>query len=364
MRHLYLFNPDNDLALGRDLANYTPPPAAANLRVAGACLPLWYGADGDEFVATGVNGRWLSGVCDTFGIGVDVYDHVPADKMPTPWGWSRATRTDFRRLGFSDNALPTDSALEAIRALSHRRSTAELHRLLPPGLLVSAPVEVSEWSTLEEFLATHPRAMLKLPYSSSGRGLAPVDRDGLARRRAEIEGMVRRQGSVMAEPWVEKCCDFALLYNMEVGRARAAGISLFETDANGNYTGNILAPEGALRAQVAAHCDPTALATLETALPRALEALIGENYEGPLGVDFIAEAGSGRIAMCEMNLRMTMGHFATLFHRLHCVSGTEGRFAIANQRPGGEATVANGKFAGGILPLNPPGEKFVFYAQI
>ena len=100
MRKAHLFFPENDLALARDLARYTAPPAAVRLRKAGAALPLWYGANGDCFVAQGVDASWLDSVKGRFGMDIDVFDYRPERYSPVPWGWSKASRTYFESLGF------------------------------------------------------------------------------------------------------------------------------------------------------------------------------------------------------------------------------------------------------------------------
>ena len=122
MRKAHLFFPENDLALARDLARYTAPPAAVRLRKAGAALPLWYGADGDCFVAQGVDALWLDSVKGRFGMDIDVFDYRPERYSPVPWGWSKASRTYFESLGFGRQALPDDSRLAALRNRASYRS--------------------------------------------------------------------------------------------------------------------------------------------------------------------------------------------------------------------------------------------------
>ena len=137
MRKAHLFFPENDLALARDLARYTAPPAAVRLRKAGAALPLWYGANGDCFVAQGVDASWLDSVKGRFGMDIDVFDYRPERYSPVPWGWSKASRTYFESLGFGRQSLPDDSRLEALRTLSHRRTASDIARRLGPRLLVA-----------------------------------------------------------------------------------------------------------------------------------------------------------------------------------------------------------------------------------
>lgn len=373
MSRLHLFCPENDLALARDIERYTPPPAASRLKMAGECLPLWYGDAGDSFVCYGVNAQWLDNVCGTFGIDMQPYDFNPAGLTPAPWGWSRAVRADFRSLGFDREALPTDAVLDDIRRLSHRRTAATItRRLLEAGIPSLAPPAalISSEAELEQALGSGGELMFKAPWSSSGRGLIPVSPREAQAKRPQLIGIIRRQGSVMAEPRHPRGTDFALLYNMENGKALFRGLSLFATDANGVYTANILAPQEQLRLQIASACTKEIFEALVPALQSALEAEIASAYQGPLGVDFMAIDSRWRLALCEVNLRRTMGHVCLDLYDRYVEPGRLGRFEIT---PRTDATpelravrpeVFDGHLRRGTLFLNPPGSDFDFKATV
>ena len=126
--HLYF--PENDLALAADLDNYTPPRQAQIMHRDGATLPLWYGRDGDVFIAQGVNDRWYGFVRDAFGMYVDIFTDNVCEYDPAPWGWSRASRRAYMRAGFSPASLPDNRQLQLIRELSNRLTAIDIaHRL-------------------------------------------------------------------------------------------------------------------------------------------------------------------------------------------------------------------------------------------
>lgn len=380
MRRLHLFNPDNDLALAANLANYTPPPAASRLRRSGECLPLWYGADGDTFVSTGTDARWLDAVRGAFGMDVDVWPDDTAAFAPEPWGWSKATRTDFRHLGFEADALPSDAALDAMRALSHRRTAAALHALLPQQSLTPAAVEVDSFDALARQLEVWPHAVVKLPWSSSGRGVMGVSLSELTSRRPALEGAIRRQGSAMVEPRLAKGLDFAMLFDMDGGRATYRGLSLFDADIAGGYAGNRLMPQPEIEGAIKAATSAAAFDAIRAALAPALAQLIGTAYSGPLGIDFFTVEGSDRIALAEINLRRTMGRFCLDFADRYLAPGTRARFDIAPWQPGpaparnglltaGSAMadaplIVDGRLAAGTLALNPPASSFLFRVAV
>lgn len=371
MSRLHLFFPENDLALARDLERYTPPPAAARLRRSGEALPLWYGDNGDRFVATGINARWLDSMRDSFGIDIDVFDYRPEAYEAAPWGWSRASRREYLNLGFTPSALPDDSALEAMRALSNRRTAAKIRRrlgeLLPDARLMPAARECATPDEVARCVDEFGKVVVKLPWSSSGRGLMIVDAKTLPGQTSAIVGMTGRQGAVMVEPWLSRRSDFALLYRMEGGRARYCGLSLFETTDSGSYSGNILAPQEEIGSRLRAECDAATFDALPAALGAVLSEIIGTAYSGPLGVDMMSVCDSDNVAIAEMNLRNTMGHVALALYGRHIAPGAHGHFLVLpreNAPEAPEVIVTDGRLAGGSLDLLPPGTDFVFRAEL
>ncbi|MDE6134959.1 MAG: hypothetical protein K2F79_05235, partial [Muribaculaceae bacterium] len=281
---VHLFFPENDLALALDLTNYTPPPAAVRLRRSGEALPLWYGAEGDSFISTGVNAEWLDKMRSLFGMGVGVYGYDASGCVAAPWGWSKASRKVYADRGFAPADLPDDARLERIRELSHRRSSVFIGERLARALSFPlAPVarECRTYADVEAFVAANGESVLKLPWSSSGRGLVRTDRSTLEGQRRMVEGMIRRQGSVMAEKFLEKSKDFAMLFTAEGGCCRYEGLSLFTTDRVGSYSGNELAAQDELGRRIGC----PVLGELSELLPGILQELIGDAYQGPLGVD-------------------------------------------------------------------------------
>lgn len=355
----HLFYPENDLALARDIVHYTAPPAAVALRRAGAALPLWYGSAGDCFVSGGINDCWLAGMCDTFGIDIDVYDHCPARWQPRPWGWSKASRHYFEAIGFAPAQLPTDAELEAYRQLSHRRTAIEAARRLREAAGIGeVAVEIADAALLPGLVREYGNVIVKLPWSSSGRGLIAVDVSTLERQLPNIEGMIKRQGSVVVERQFAKTLDFALLYRLDGGVCRDAGISVFQTTGLGIYTGNILAPRQELEEKVKEAIGAEVYRRLTVVMSRVLEELAGSVYQGPLGVDFIAYQGG--VSLAEINFRNTMGHVCALFYERHAQAGTRGLFEIRDSRLPDDFTAQGKKLARGHLNLVPPGGNCTF----
>lgn len=192
MHKAYLFNPDNDIALARNVAAFTPPPAAAALRRAGAALPLWLAGEGDKFICDGINDAWLGKMQSTFGLPGEPWPHRP-DFEPVPWGWSRATVRYLEQNGFTAAQLPCAAYIDTLRALSHRRTGAEVARRLAamlPFEVWPPACEVCDMPTLERMLAGSD-CVVKAPWSSSGRGITFSTPQTAARVAARSAGTIR-----------------------------------------------------------------------------------------------------------------------------------------------------------------------------
>lgn len=368
MRRLHLFFPENDLALAMNIAGYTPPPAATRLRRAGQTLGLWYGDAGDEVFDQGIDGRWYETIRSRYGLRTELFAGSTAGLTPSSWGWSKASRLFLERIGFSKDMLPDDAALDRIRELSHRRTAAMIGDALArtlPYKVASPAVELSSAENVRTFVEKVEHAVLKLPWSSSGRGLLFATPADVERMIPQIEGVIRRQGSIMGEKRYRRKLDFAMLFTMENGRCIFDGLSLFGTDANGAYTGNVLAPQEELASAIERETPP--LAPVAEALAPILEEIIGKDYDGPLGIDMMAvDDGDVRLATAvELNLRMTMGLVARLFYERHVAEGRQGMFEVVTEGAGEDtASLIGTKISAGVLSLSAPRSPFSFRVRI
>lgn len=360
---LHLFYPENDLALARNTERYTAPPAATALRRSGQALPLWFGDTGDRFVATGINAAWLDGVKDAFKIDIDVYDRQPGRYTPRPWGWSRAARKCFLELGFDRSRLPGDATLDTIRGLSHRRTAIKVAQLLKEATGIGHPaVEVTSAEEIEALLRVEPRLLAKLPWSSSGRGLVAVDPDIFGRQRPQLEGMLRRQGSLIIEPHYDKTLDFAMLFNASGGECTYTGLSVFSTGGLGIYTGNMLAPQTELETMICKNVGWACFTAVKETLPGILGQVLGDGYTGPLGIDMMATSDQAApfVPVIELNLRNTMGHLCHTLYERHIVPGAKGVFTISSDRRPDSHSLLGTRLAAGHINLVPPGTDFTF----
>lgn len=282
------------------------------MRSAGCGVWAWRADETDAILALDAEAaRHARLACELSGSRAQITDHVPEGFIPEPWGWSLYTRQRLLDAGADAHLMPDDNMLQTIRMLSHRRTSIAMHRELgtDPCLM---PVEATTLADALKAIDRFGSAVLKLPWSCSGRGVLfseMIPHDTLT---GYISGIIHRQGSVIVEPhYTGKVCDFALLFDVSpTSGARYLGASTFLTDGRGNYAGNVVASQSRIAGMIG--LDPTALAVkTAAALERTLE---GTGYSGPAGVDMLlwrSDDDATHVVPCiEINFRTTMGNIA------------------------------------------------------
>jgi hypothetical protein len=340
---LHVFNPEHDIALASGLSNFTAPHAARQLRYDLGFLPALWAAEDDlvlvddvehalkcyQRLARAVRRHHIPPlpVATPRFVSAGKRDGLSGETSLTavdPWGWDTALSAKLRRGGVGACLLPTSEQLAAVRELSHRRTAARLLPLLRLPGTVGEAFECHDISAVEHLLTLYPRLVLKAPWSSSGRGLRFVDASTMqsphaVQLRGWLTNILSTQGSVMAEPYYPKVCDFGMeFYSNADGTVSYCGLSLFHT-ANGAYTGNLLATEQAKRQSLSRYVSTDLLDAVQAEICRCLPGILAGSYCGPLGIDMMIVSPlpplspfySFHLHPCvEINLRRTMGHVA------------------------------------------------------
>ncbi len=154
------------------------------------------------------------------------------------------------------------------------------------------------------------RCVAKAPWSTAGRGLRTLDAPDAP---GWIRRVLREQGSVVLEPWLERVLDLSVQIDVRDEGIRVHPWGRFLCDPRGRYKGAIVgrvledvSPE--LRRAVA-EAAPV-LARTATAVG---ERLLAMGYRGPAGIDAMIYQ-DGEILRCkplvEINPRVTMGRVA------------------------------------------------------
>lgn len=318
---LHIFNPEHDIALASGLSNFTAPHAGRQLRHDLGFLPaLWAEADDAvlvDDVETAERMVRRKKVATRQFVDKHQLASLPVTRIE-PWGWNSALKAYLLRQGVSEGLLPSDSTLEDIRLLSHRRTAAELLPILQTEGTIGEAMECRTEAEVSEKVAVYGNAVLKAPWSSSGRGLRfASSADDMQRLSGWIRNLLASQGSVMVEPYYHKVKDFGMeFFSDGEGTVTYLGLSLFHTE-NGAYTGNILATEKAKTESISRFIPESLLLSIQENIRHELGLLFKGKYQGPFGIDMMAVTSSfGSFHPCvEINLRRTMGHVALAVER-------------------------------------------------
>ena len=300
MNCLYVFNPENDMALADGHPGYTPPVQIQQMRRELWWLPQWWAEDEDIVW----NGEERLNLSD--------------DTRILPWGWSPSLCHQLKQAGVQESLLPSRKELEHLRQLSHRQTAVsllqELRSELPlDGNFAGNSVLCRSIEEAEETANAYGEALLKSPWSSSGRGLMKTDNP---QWKAWASRILKAQGSIVVEQFMHKVTDFALEFWLDgKGRVEYRGLSLFYTNERGAYLGNWVAPEEQKLAWLAQYIPLQYLQEIRAWWTARLSRF---DYAGPVGIDMML-AQEGICPCIEVNWRWTMG-------LVSCLVAEQGRY--------------------------------------
>ncbi len=326
---LHYFNPENDMSLGLTPGQkLTLSPMVSRLHDDGALLPIWYASKGDSvLVEKAYDTTFFNRRCEEFGL--DVHPAVHTDKaFGAPWGWSFESADKLLRAGAD---VLQRNLLKSIRLLSHRRTTIEILSNLSekydlPSFQV--PVEATGISVVKDCLERWKDIYVKLPWSSSGRGVFRLSElTEISEKR--ISGMIRKQGSVLVEAAFNKKIDFAMLFHSQFGKTEFIGYSLFFNSRRDSYGGNLMTSDEKIEnILIGSGTSKKYLETLKNAMVQVLTSVVSPIYNGYFGVDMMI-GKDGSVSPCvELNLRMTMGVVAHIWRRRYLTDNAMALFSV------------------------------------
>ena len=333
---LHLFNPDTDMALADGRANYLPPSSAHQMALDLAILPMWYAMSGDGILAASAyNDVFFQQMKVLFNKDIFLvtepevceYDNI----TPIPWGWNASVRRYLYQKGVPLIALPSDDKLKRWRMMASRERIAEcLAELLHMPSCCGESVNLYNLKDCQNYVDNHGHAVLKAPWSGSGRGLLWCERGYTQTVAGWCSNVLCRQGCVVAAPVYDKVEDFAMEFQSDGhGNIRFVGYSLFQTNARGAYRGNILLSNSDFEKWMAQYISVKTLLQIRVAVQNVLAKLCA-SYIGFLGVDMmVCRAEKFLVHPCvEINLRMNMGIIACQLYKNLLAPATTGRFYI------------------------------------
>lgn len=315
--NLYIFNPDNDLALANNNANYRSPASARKMALDLTPLMGWLARDGDcllfpeqDFwrpaapLYPHLNACFLPGLQKEFANDMKRWinrqqapvmpRHTPAFPSPErhsseslpdrftnditeklysqasllapqaviPWGWNQSLIHQLKKAGLSPALLPSSRKMNDIRRISHRSLAVQLLRKikeqasdrLKPWLCGTSKEIASEDELRTLIEKQTTELLLKAPVSGSGRGLIRASGKYAHPLSGWCRNTLQAQGSVIVEPYYNKVCDFAMEFSADgQGDIHFAGYSLFETNVHGSYTRNLLLPDESIETRICSY---------------------------------------------------------------------------------------------------------------
>ena len=359
MPKLYVFNPENDIALACKPPSFTAPKNALLMGRYCASIMVWLAGENNYVLVEEMpDERYIKRLTNLIGFRPKFVSDPSGLKIDgiEPWGWSWYLKSQLEQAGIDKTLLPDDEKIEKMRMLSHRRTSIEINRLLSAkGIDVrSEAIEAKSVSEVRAYYDKYERVVLKAPWSSSGRGVA--DSTQLSREMFEerCKGIIRRQGSVVMEKYLDKVMDFAMLFEMRKGKARFYGLSRFKNSRMGSYDGNIIASQEKHEYDIGRLAGYDQLRKIKYSLADVLEDVLGDAYEGYCGVDMMVyrdENKKLRTAPCiELNLRPTMGVISSEIASRLDFKGNE-EFILRTDYDGCKSALSQTK---ALIDLTPP----------
>ncbi|MDR1407506.1 MAG: hypothetical protein LBJ23_05605 [Tannerella sp.] len=359
-----------------------------------AFLPLWYGEAGDYVLVDRVAdvSDFLSTI--PYEIRPRVYPVSFTEKPvleadvtlleAASWGLSPQSIHLFETLRQNVPLLSVPRWDKAFWHLTHRHTAIDCLQELSQLTDVTPPQIFTDINDVQNFITTHPQpCIVKTPFSCSGRGVRWIQRGQWDEQtRRWVSGALGKQQSVGIETALNKVCDFAMEFESDGdGHVVYSGLSVFETSADGAYSGNMLGEKNLLEKRLTNFVPGSELDKVREAVCVVLAKKIGVACKGLLGVDMLIyrQGTSFRIhPFIELNLRRTMGHVCLQLGEQLIYPSSQGRFVVVCQ-PAGEAfrahlqmvemhplQIAGDKIRSGYFSLCPvtPATKYRAYVEI
>lgn len=320
---LHIFNPEHDIALAYDVPHLTIPHVAQEMRMNLGFLPAFWAKDGDAVLVDDIkyalkaSKQYKGMIADVLFVEKTDLASLPLDGVK-PWGWDCRVCAELAENGVAADILPTEGQLADVRRFSDREQTKEMLHAVRKGIEGDTCGESFVATAMDEacsIIRQLGNAVVKAPWSSSGRGVRYVSDAADQPKLSWIRHTLQHQGKVMIEPRYNKMCDFAMEFvSTPDGGVRYCGLSVFKT-LNAQYTGNVVGSERFKCDLLSRYVSETLLDDIASRLEQNLTAMLSGRYAGEFGVDMMVVAGAegDRFLLhpcVEINLRRTMGHLA------------------------------------------------------
>ena len=405
MPQLHLFNPGHEMEILCGKSHYTPPYTVQKMAADLELLPIWYGGAGSFTLVRNVkSSQFVSSLPKEFRpylsspmilnlMMKELYKRKKAGEKPklpplvsSFWGLSPRSIATFNELKQAGMDIEVPEWRDEYATLTGRKTAAEclrrLQEIFPISPAIKIPEFFSETDQLKKYAAENtPPFVIKTPYSSSGRGLYWLSENQLDNRDVSwINGALKKQGVVSIEPALDKTLDFAVeFYSDGQGEVKYLGLSIFETQSQGQFVGCMLGAQELLLQRLNEYISPEDYMFLVEQVRIVLQEVLGSSYTGYMGVDMmIYKTNDGNYAIhpfVELNLRYTIGLVAMQFSRQFIYPGSQGLLRIIyyiydtlkehqRMQVASPLFLDNGRIRSGYMSLCPVGADTHYMAMV
>jgi hypothetical protein len=389
---IYFFNPTCETAIANGSAFYTAPFRLRNFESDLSYLAVWLAEEKDQVLIKGETSEVFE--LRLRSLGFRLPETIQLDKALSdpdwlgqsrgylfPWGWSPAAVHLFRDVvskcseAFKVSAVakwdPAQKPLYGRETSMHLLSQIIENSAADwlPGLS-DVPVRCTSLEEIYQQIDERLPAVVKSPWSSSGRGLLLFPNPDLKKKNDEVlGGMLRQQGFVTVEPWLDKVVDFSFQFYSRNGDISYIGRTFFETDGKGRYQRTFLTDKTNYTEEVNDFLVKHHYEVVDMLLMALKSSGYSSLYEGWIGVDaLVFRTASGKLKlqpMVEINGRFTMGAIA-LKMRDHLAPDSCGFLQIfysksksfldfcQKQEGTKPLNMIDGKISSGFFSLTPP----------
>lgn len=257
-----------------------------------------------------------------------------------PWGWSLCTKQQYKKMGVSEEELPSDEWLNIVRNLSSREYACNYIKQMLEEMNDDRLVgkEMMFTNTIDRTSTRTEKSLIfKSPWSSSGRGVFTSHNLTEEQIKKKLQGFLNTQGGYVCDRFYDKETDFAMEFFVHENHSvDFLGYSVFQAAESGAYGYNYVESQEDLKARIG----------VDDALLDRLIAYhklhLGQTvYYGPIGIDML-KCKDGKVhPMIEINLRLNMGILAILLYKKY---GPNANIQLTPKHEHGfEAKIDNGK---------------------
>ncbi|MDO5570354.1 MAG: hypothetical protein Q4F97_02670 [Bacteroidales bacterium] len=326
--NIWFYNPDNDMALANGDKNFVSPLAIQ--KMSDDLVPMFEHIkfDGDK-IFYNVN---------------DLDSRNIVNAKAFVWGWSPAVLNFIKSLPIEFLNLPSEDDINYLRDISHRKTSIEILKSLniydSDYPLPQLPILCSEIEEISVMFDNQEKFILKSPWSSSGKGIIWSKQNTKQNLLNRAKNILNKNRSIIIEKEFDKIIDFgALFYADENGSVSFYGFSLFNTDINGIYRGNVLASNEDIKQIITSFINRELLDNTICMLIPILKKILNNKYTGFFGIDMMIykDCNIFHLHPCiELNLRMTMGVVASMLYK-NIIKEGRGDFKIDFFKKSGDA---------------------------